>query len=159
MKIVGCTKLVVSTLVATMILLGGITNAQTIYEWRGDGGERSYSDTPPENVELESTGIEISPTNPSAVKARESAKREAAVEQAEVDQLNAAKAANDAQIAAKEKEQSEANCAQARKKVRDYQGQGPRRIYRTGPDGELEYMGRADEERAKAQNEVDTYCK
>ncbi len=156
MNVIGYKRPVIGTLLATIILLGGMANAQTIYEWRGDDGERSYSDTPPEDVELESTGIEISPTNKAAVNARESAKREAVAEQAEVAQLNNAKAANDNEIAAKEKEQSDANCAQASKKLRDYENN--RRIYRTGPDGEITEWLDIDEERSKAQKEVDTYC-
>ena len=87
-------KLVVSSFITALVLLNGITNAQTVYEWRGDAGERSFSDIPPENTDLQSTGIEVSTTDRTAVIERESAKREAPAEDAVAKQMNNEEALN-----------------------------------------------------------------
>ena len=149
-------KLVVSSFITALVLLNGITNAQTVYEWRGDVGERSFSDIPPENTDLQSTGIEVSTTDRTAVIERESAKREAPAEDAVAKQMNNEEALNNAEIAAKKKAQSAANCAKASNKLTLFTNN--RRIYRQGPDGEVTEWLDIDEERTKAQKEVDTYC-
>jgi len=154
------TRLTVKTLTtilpAMLLVVSAAATAQTIYEWQDGKGERNYSDVPPESVNAKSTGIQITPTNEAQVKADIASKREATAKANEKNsQLAADKAKDDA---AKEKQQAtrDANCEQSKKALDTYNSM--RRIYKTGPDGEIEWLD-IDEERAKAQEQVNKWCK
>ena len=64
--------------------------------------------------------------------------------------------AAEAEVAAKDAERRAANCELARGKLANYQTK--RRIYRTDENGEVTEWLDVDEERAKAQAEVDEWC-
>jgi len=131
-------------------------DAQTIYEWRDENGTVSYSDTPPEGVEAESTGQTLQRTDDNAVRADLAAKQKASEEQAVVDAENQQVADAEAQVAQQLATQKAANCEIAKRKLQSYNSN--RRIYKTDENGEITEWLDIDEERAKAQNEVSQYC-
>jgi len=148
-----------TTLIATGALLTGISqhvSAQTIYEWQDSKGERNYSDVPPEDVAVRSTGINIKPTDPTEVQARLGEKREANAATAEANQKAAAEKAKQDAVDKENQAMMDANCEQAKSTLKAYMSN--RRIYKQGKNGEVEWLD-IDEERASAQEQVDKWCK
>jgi len=143
--------------IALLMLLGSspLASAQTIYEWQDEQGVRSYSDVPPESADVEDTGVEIARTDEEVVQARLSEQDEAYAKQREAKAQAAANAGKSDEQLAKQKAMREANCKQAKGTRDDYQRL--RRIYRQTDDGEIEWMD-IDEERVKAQEQVDKWC-
>jgi hypothetical protein len=145
----------IGLLLAALLAISSVASAQTIYEWRSDDGERNYSDMPPDTVVIEETDLVITPSNPAAAEAEDAATRAQKEEQAKLDNASKQEAAIQAEIAQKEKAQSERNCAKARQTLNTYNSN--RRIYKKDENGEREWLD-IDAERAKAQNAVDTWC-
>ena len=146
----------IGLLLAGLLLVSNIAGAQTIYEWRGDNNERSYSDMPPNNVDAAATNLSATPTDEAELEERLAIKDEARATGLITDALNRETAAAEAEDAAQRKAQRTANCTRARDIQKKYNSN--RRIYEVGPDGEVTKWQDIDEERAKAQKNVDTWC-
>jgi hypothetical protein len=140
---------------ATLVAVSSIASAQTIYEWRSDDGERNYSDMPPDTVVAEETGLNITPTNPSLINASQTAKRAQQQEQGALDQISKEDADAQAEVVRQETAQRADNCSKARQTLNAYNNS--RRVYKKGENGEVEWLD-IDQERATAQEAVDTWC-
>jgi len=148
------TGLLIPTLLVA-ILSGTAAQAQTIYEWQDDNGERHYSDTPPDDGDVAISGMEVTRTDNEAVRTQLAEKREAQLEAADA----ASKQAEiDSAGSEKEKrvlEKRQENCTLAKQTADNYSRM--RRIYRQTDDGEIEWLD-VDEQREKAQEQVDKWC-
>lgn len=143
-------------LLTGLMLLNNIAAAQTIYEWHGDNNERNFSDLPPNNVDATATNLSATPTNEAEIEQRLATEDEARAAKVISDEVNRETAAAAAEEAAQRKAQRSANCARARQIQKKYNSN--RRIYEAGPDGEPTKWLDIDEERSKAQKNVDTWC-
>ena len=146
----------IGLLLAGLLLICNIAGAQTIYEWRGDNNERSYSDMPPNNVDATATNLSATPTDEAEIEQQQAIKEAARAAELLNDEVNRKTAAAAAEVAAERKAQRTANCARAREIQNKYASN--RRIYEVGPDGEVTKWLDIDEARAKAQKDVDTWC-
>lgn len=146
----------IGLLLAGLLLICNIAGAQTIYEWRDDNNERSYSDMPPNNVDAAATNLSATPPDEAEIEQQQAIKDEARAAELLNDEVNRETAAAEAEAAAQRNAQRTANCARARQIQKKYNSN--RRIYEAGPDGEFTKWLDIDEERDKAQKNVDTWC-
>jgi hypothetical protein len=146
----------IGLLMAGFVLLSNIAYAKTIYEWRGDNNERSYSDMPPNNVDAAATNLSATPTDEAEIEQQQAIKEAARAAELLNDEVNRETAAAEAEAAAQRNAERKANCTRARQIQKKYDSN--RRIYEAGPDGEFTKWLDIDEERDKAQKNVDTWC-
>jgi acetylornithine deacetylase/succinyl-diaminopimelate desuccinylase-like protein len=143
-------------LFAALIAWSGLASA-VVYKWTDAQGKLQYGDRPPDGVHAEvvemlgshaSSGARAASTSPAAVPARTTV------------------AANVSPKDSDDKKSVDEDVAQVREKqCTDAQDRYKkliegRRIYKTGPDGERQYMSseEIDTERLNAKRDIDTIC-
>jgi Domain of unknown function (DUF4124) len=140
-------------LCAAMIVWSAVASA-VVYKWTDAQGTVHYGDHPPNGVQaeiVEGLGSRNSSWNAAPPPARPAAQPAAAGAPAKDKPLDAAAA--DAAAAASAKQ-----CADAQARLK--QATEGRHLFKTGPNGERDYLtsDQIDAERADAKKEVDTVC-
>jgi len=141
-------------LFAALIAWSGMASA-VVYKWVDAQGKLQYGDRPPDGVHaevVELLGTHAARSAPSRSSDSAPAAKPAAQTQAGHD--DAAKKAVDDDVAQTHAKQ----CADAQDRYKKLiEG---RRIYKTGPDGERQYLtsDEIDSERLNAKRDVDTAC-
>ena len=111
---------------------------------------------PPNNVDAAATNLSATPTDEAEIEQQQAIKDEARAAELLNDKVNRETAEAEAEDAAQRKTQRIANCTRARQIQKKYASN--RRIYEADPDGEFTKWLDIDEERDKAQKNVDTWC-
>jgi Domain of unknown function (DUF4124) len=141
-------------LLAALIAWSGMASA-VVYKWIDADGKLQYGDRPPDGVHaevVELLGTHVAHT--ASAPASQSASTSHGVPKDSTAKLDDAKAAVDADVARTRDKQ----CTDAQDRYKKLiEG---RRIYKTGPDGEREYMSsqEIDTERLNAKRDIDTIC-
>ncbi len=140
----------------------GFAMAQTVYRTVDADGNVAYTDRPPAQQDTSTSvnvvDVQIQRTNLASVAARQSENRkQAGAEKAAAD-IRAGQEAEDAELAARNAQQREANCRIARSRLQQYSD--ARRLFRTLPNGEREYLDgpEIDAARAGAVRDVEELC-
>jgi hypothetical protein len=141
-------------LFALLVAWSGVAGA-VVYKWVDATGKVQYGDRPPDGVHaevVELLGTHAARTTPARATESAPAPRTNAPSQSTDDAATKKAVDNDVQQA-KEKE-----CADAQDRYKKLiEG---RRLYKTGPSGEREYMTseEIDSERLNAKRDIDTIC-
>jgi hypothetical protein len=138
-------------LFAALIVWSGMASA-IVYKWVDAQGKVQYGDRPPDGVHAEV--VEMLGTHPSSGAHVSPPPAAAQPNKTEVAKTEDAKRAVDADVASTKDKQ----CADAQERYKKLiEG---RKIYKTGPDGEREYMSsqEIDTERVNAKQDIDTIC-
>jgi Domain of unknown function (DUF4124) len=141
-------------LFAALIAWSGMASA-VVYKWVDPSGKVQYGDRPPDGVHAEVVELLISHSASSARSASTAAPAPAARNAS----VPAAKDSDDKKAVAQDVAQTrDKQCTDAQDHYKKLiEG---RRLYKTGPDGERQFMNseEIDTERLNAKRDVDTIC-
>lgn len=145
------------TAVLACAMLAAASAQADVYQWTDEQGNVHYGDRPMGAGAQERLDIRSAPTDPSAVRERSEARRQALAERREAAEEQAAGEPTPEELRA-EREERQKKCSESRERLQKYLTS--RRLYREGEDGERVYL---DEEqmavaRARAQETVEEYC-
>jgi hypothetical protein len=138
-------------LCVALLAWSGLLSAGVVYKWVDSDGKVHYGDRPPDGVHaevVEMVGTKDTRTAPTPAAAAQDSKTAAPA------QANAPKKISDEEAAANQQKL----CADAQDRYKKLlEG---RHLYKTGDDGQRQYMTseQIDSERASAKQEVDTVC-
>jgi Domain of unknown function (DUF4124) len=138
-------------LCVALLAWSGLLSAGVVYKWVDSDGKVHYGDRPPDGVHaeiVEMVGTKDTRTAPAPAVAAQDSKTAAPA------QANAPKKISDEEAAANQQKL----CADAQDRYKKLlEG---RHLYKTGDDGQRQYMTseQIDSERASAKQEVDTVC-
>ena len=150
--------------VCALALLSGLAVAQSVYlpqdvyKWVDTEGVTHYAAQPPRGTVAERTGVRVRGTNQGSLQARTNV-RAAREEVSGTQRQNAAEdTASARDLEVKNADIRRQNCEQAKQAQKTYNE--ARRLYRTGADGEREYLtaDELDTERAAANDLVEEWC-
>jgi Domain of unknown function (DUF4124) len=138
-------------LFAALIAWSGMASA-VVYKWVDAQGKLQYGDRPPDGVHAEVVELMVA-------HAASTRSAPAAAPAARIASVPAAKEADDKKAVAQDVSQTrDKQCAEAQDRYKKLiEG---RRLYKTGPDGERQFMNseEIDTERLNAKRDVDTIC-
>lgn len=140
-------------LCAALIVWSGMASA-VVYKWVDAQGKIQYGDRPPDGVHaevVELLGTHPPRSEPAKTTAPSSAPAQAAKTGAQSDAVKKAVQADVADVREKQ-------CAEAQDRYKKLiEG---RKLFKTGPDGERQYLTseEIDADRANAKSEVDSIC-
>lgn len=142
-------------LCAMLIAWSGMASA-VVYKWLDEQGKIHYGDQPPNGVHAEVVELLGTHTSRSAAANPTSAaaQKSSTATTAQASQNDVAKKTVDDDVAATREKQ----CADAQDRYKKLiEG---RRLYKTGPDGERQYLNsdEIDAQRLTAKQDVDTIC-
>ncbi|MGI9307732.1 MAG: DUF4124 domain-containing protein [Gammaproteobacteria bacterium] len=144
-------KIAQLTAALAVYLAAGVVLASGVYKWVDDKGVTHYTDRPPMSKAVEEVDIQVSVT------AGENAAENASDETAPAATTDEIQASNEQTMAANAEIRKE-NCQRATERQQRYST--ARKLYKTLPNGEREYLNsdELDAERADATAIVNKWC-